>query len=92
MNPLGVTASDALASALEYDRDGAVVSRRSEARSRPGTTVAVAGLFEPLPVRRKEFVRNKKREFAKLVHLVQAYCLVSKGVRCGLLVPCLLVK
>lgn len=51
-----------------------------------GTTVFVEGLFEPLPVRRKEFQRNSKREFAKALNILYAYALVpctkeNKGVR-----------
>ncbi|KAG8999615.1 hypothetical protein FRB90_012030 [Tulasnella sp. 427] len=51
-----------------------------------GTTVTVTGLFTPLPVRRKEFERNAKREFGKALALLQAYALVpcvqeNQGVR-----------
>ena len=38
--------------------------------------MAVAGLFKPLPVRRKEFERNAKREFGKALNLLNAYALV----------------
>jgi len=43
----------------------------------------ISGLFQPLPVRRKEFERNAKREFAKALTLLHAYALVpcTKGVR-----------
>ena len=41
-----------------------------------GTTVAITGLFTPLPVRRKEFERHAKREFGKALHLLTAYALV----------------
>ena len=48
--------------------------------------MAVEGLFMPLPVRRKEFQRNSKREFGKALNLLNAYALVpcsheNKGVR-----------
>ena len=51
-----------------------------------GTTVTVAGLFKPLPVRRKELERNAKREYAKALTLLHAYALVpcareNAGVR-----------
>lgn len=44
------------------------------------------GLFVPLPVRRKEFQRNSKREFGKALNILSAYALVpcvkeNKGVR-----------
>ena len=48
--------------------------------------MTVIGLFKPLPVRRKEFERNSKREFAKALTLLNAYALVpcskeNQGVR-----------
>jgi len=51
-----------------------------------GTTVTIAGLFKPLPVRRKELERNAKREFGKALNLLNAYALVpctkeNQGVR-----------
>jgi DNA mismatch repair ATPase MutL len=46
-----------------------------------GTTVAVRGLFEPLPVRRREFERNVKRDYGRALSLVQAYALAATGVR-----------
>ena len=47
----------------------------------PGTTISVQNLFSTLPVRHKEFVRNIKKEFGKMVNILTAYCLVSTGVR-----------
>ncbi|KAG8145658.1 hypothetical protein E2320_012142 [Naja naja] len=50
--------------------------------SRPqGTTVSVQQLFHTLPVRHKEFQRNIKKEFAKMVQILQAYCIICTGVR-----------
>lgn len=46
-----------------------------------GTTVILSNLFKTLPVRRRDFVRNIKKEFTKLCHILQAYSLISKGVR-----------
>ena len=49
-----------------------------------GTTVTVQGLFSPLPVRKKEFERNAKREFNKALTLLHAYALgpcASSSVR-----------
>ena len=34
-----------------------------------------------MPVRLKEFQRNVKKEFNKMVHNLNAYCLISTGVR-----------
>lgn len=46
-----------------------------------GTTVSIASMFEPLPVRRGEFRRNIKKQFNKLLRGMQAYALISLGVR-----------
>ncbi|TCD62462.1 hypothetical protein EIP91_006832 [Steccherinum ochraceum] len=71
---------------LEFDRAGKLVSKSGKVARQPGTTVAVTGLFKPLPVRRKELERNAKREFGKALNLLNAYALVpcakeNKGVR-----------
>ncbi|KIY49654.1 hypothetical protein FISHEDRAFT_40913 [Fistulina hepatica ATCC 64428] len=60
---------------LELDARGAIRKKQNAARQR-GTTVVVINLFAPLPVRRKEFVRNSKREFGKALALLNAYALV----------------
>ena len=74
------TESEDVAARLTYDRRGGIVSRETVARA-VGTTVSLRGIFEPLPVRHKEFTRNLKREYGKLLTLLQAYALVSSGVR-----------
>lgn len=40
-----------------------------------GTTILLTNPFLPLPVRRKEFERNAKREFGKALALLSAYAL-----------------
>jgi DNA mismatch repair protein PMS2 len=65
---------------LEYDHNGKIVSKTPCARQQ-GTTVNLTNLFTTLPVRHKEFLRNIKKEFAKLVHVLNGYCLISSGVR-----------
>jgi hypothetical protein len=42
----------------------------------PGTTLTLLNLFATMPVRQKEFQRNIKKEFARLCHVLNAYCLV----------------
>ncbi|KIJ19584.1 hypothetical protein PAXINDRAFT_69419, partial [Paxillus involutus ATCC 200175] len=80
------TSSEApMGTILEMDRNGKVRNKCKVARQR-GTTVTVTNLFKPLPVRRKEFERNTKREFQKASNLLHAYALVpcareNKGVR-----------
>ena len=50
-----------------------------------GTTVILTNLFTSLPVRRKEFEINVKREFGKALALLNAYalgpCSAGSGVR-----------
>ena len=72
--------SQAAATRLEYDHNGKLIAKTPCARDF-GTTVTLANLFSTLPVRHREFVRNIKREFTKLVHVLQGYCLISTGVR-----------
>ncbi|CAG0886003.1 unnamed protein product [Darwinula stevensoni] len=56
---------------LEYDHGGILV----------GTTVLLQSIFATLPVRYKELQRNIKKEFAKMVQILTAYCLIQKNVR-----------
>jgi DNA mismatch repair protein PMS2 len=65
---------------LEYDKNGVIKSKTQCARA-PGTTVTLEKLFHTLPVRHKEFTKNLKREYHKLMHLIQCYCLISDGVK-----------
>lgn len=46
-----------------------------------GTTITLSNLFATLPVRKREFKKNIKKEFAKMCQVLQGYCLVSIGVR-----------
>ena len=46
-----------------------------------GTTVTIQNIFHTLPVRHKEFARNLKREFSRLVQVLNAYCLINTNVR-----------
>ncbi|KAF8577109.1 DNA mismatch repair protein MutL [Ramaria rubella] len=71
---------------LHFERSGKVRDRRDRAARKRGTTIVIQGLFKPLPVRRKEFERNAKREYGKALTLLHAYALVpctkeNKGVR-----------
>ena len=46
-----------------------------------GTTVSVETIFKHLPVRRQELEKNIKREYAKVLGLLQAYACISTEVR-----------
>ncbi|XP_069839929.1 mismatch repair endonuclease PMS2 [Dendropsophus ebraccatus] len=65
---------------LVFDQNGKLIQRSPLPRPQ-GTTVNVQQLFFTLPVRHKEFQRNTKKEFAKMVQVLQAYCIISTGVR-----------
>lgn len=45
--------------------------------SQKGTTVAVENLFMNLPVRRRELEKNIKREYGKVLGVLQAYACIS---------------
>lgn len=72
--------SDFLGVKVELDHEGRIKKRSPCARG-VGTTVLLANLFSTLPVRRRDFTRNIKKEFTKMCQILQAYCLVTKGVR-----------
>ncbi|KAM8712841.1 hypothetical protein ACLKA7_013212 [Drosophila subpalustris] len=65
---------------IELDHEGRIKKRSPCARG-VGTTVSLSNLFATLPVRRRDFTRNIKKEFNKMCQILQAYCLVTKGVR-----------
>ncbi|XP_071813914.1 mismatch repair endonuclease PMS2-like [Apostichopus japonicus] len=65
---------------LEYDHDGKIM-KQTPCPRQTGTTVTLINLFSTLPVRYKEFQRNIKKEFAKMVHILQGYCIISQGVK-----------
>lgn len=65
---------------MELDHEGKFKKRSPCARG-VGTTVTLSNLFATLPVRRRDFTRNIKKEFTKMCQILQAYCLVTKGVR-----------
>ncbi|KAJ7932954.1 histidine kinase-like ATPase [Mycena leptocephala] len=66
--PMGVT--------LEMESSGKIRHKGKVARQR-GTTITLTNLFSTLPVRRKEFERNAKREFGKAL----TACSSRNGVR-----------
>ncbi|KAF6009566.1 hypothetical protein HII12_003112 [Brettanomyces bruxellensis] len=65
---------------VEFNQMGRISSKKMA--SRPiGTTVEISKLFERLPVRRIDLVKNIKREYHKAIAFLQCYALVSTGVR-----------
>ncbi|ORZ14174.1 hypothetical protein BCR42DRAFT_63066 [Absidia repens] len=65
---------------LEYDHQGHLISQTPVARSM-GTTIQLQDLFHSLPVRQREFKRNIKRDYSKALSVIQAYGIISTGVR-----------
>ncbi|XP_028391938.1 mismatch repair endonuclease PMS2-like [Dendronephthya gigantea] len=65
---------------IEYDHDGHITKEQATPRTH-GTTVTLQNLFSTLPVRHKEFQRNIKREYTKMMQVLQGYCVISTGVR-----------
>lgn len=65
---------------LTFAPSGECIVGGKVARSK-GTTVTVKELFKTLPVRRKDLIKNAKREFGKAVELVQSYAVIKTGCR-----------
>uniref|UniRef100_A0A8C4T8X8 Mismatch repair endonuclease PMS2 n=1 Tax=Erpetoichthys calabaricus TaxID=27687 RepID=A0A8C4T8X8_ERPCA len=65
---------------LVFDHNGRITQKVPHPRQQ-GTTVTIQQLFQSLPVRHKEFQRNIKKEYAKMVQVLQAYCIISTNVR-----------
>ena len=65
---------------LEFDHNGKILQKTRIAKE-TGTTVTISNLFYVLPVRYKEFHRNVKKEFAKLINVLHAITLINNHVR-----------
>ena len=65
---------------LEFEQSGKLKGT-SVLAAKQGTTVVVETLFHNLPVRRKELEKNVKREYTKVLHLLNAYACISVGVK-----------
>lgn len=65
---------------LEFETSGKLKNTSIVAAQR-GTKVVIEKLFYNLPVRKKELERNIKREYSKVLSLLQAYACISTRVR-----------
>ncbi|XP_044491653.1 DNA mismatch repair protein PMS1 isoform X4 [Mangifera indica] len=74
------TKNESVATHLTFDHSGLLTAEKKTARQ-IGTTVTIQKLFSNLPVRSKEFSRNIRKEYGKLISLLNAYALIAKGVR-----------
>ncbi|KAF8652967.1 hypothetical protein HU200_062399 [Digitaria exilis] len=63
------TKDEPIGTHLEFEHSGVVASERKAARQ-VGTTVTVEKLFSTLPVRSKEFSRNIRKEYGKVISLL----------------------
>ena len=65
---------------LDFEASGKLTST-SVLASQKGTTVSVENLFVNLPVRRRELEKNIKREYGKVLGVLQAYACISTQAR-----------
>lgn len=65
---------------LEFETSGKLRGT-SVVAAQKGTTVTVENLFHNLPVRRRELERNIKREWSKVVSLLNQYACIQTGVK-----------
>ncbi|KAL8699258.1 MAG: hypothetical protein Q9201_006102, partial [Fulgogasparrea decipioides] len=65
---------------LDFETSGKLKAT-SVVASQKGTTVAVEALFANLPVRRRELEKSIKREYGKVLGLLQAYACISTSVK-----------
>ncbi|KAK4697368.1 DNA mismatch repair protein PMS2, partial [Lecanoromycetidae sp. Uapishka_2] len=65
---------------LDFETSGRMKATQVVA-SQKGTTVAVEDLFMNLPVRRRELERNIKREYGKVLGVLQAYACICTQAR-----------
>ena len=65
---------------LDFEMSGKLRSTQVVA-SQKGTTVTVEDLFMSLPVRRRELEKNIKREYSKVLSILQAYACISTQAR-----------
>ncbi|RAR13376.1 dna mismatch repair protein pms1 [Stemphylium lycopersici] len=65
---------------LDFEQSGKLKGT-SVVAAKQGTTVVVEKLFHNLPVRRKELEKTIKREYNKVLQLLNAYACISVGVK-----------
>ncbi|KAI0888845.1 DNA mismatch repair protein MutL [Annulohypoxylon maeteangense] len=74
-------ASDApKGSRLEFETSGKLRSTTVVAAQK-GTTVVIEGLFHNLPVRRRELERNIKREWNRVIGVLNQYACIKTGLK-----------
>lgn len=68
---------------LEYDNLGHMVSNEQviNKRTDKGTKITVKEVFKGLPVRHKNFSKNIKREFSKMLQFLYTYIIINPGIK-----------
>lgn len=64
---------------LVYDHNGVLVKKEHISHSK-GTTIKVRKIFKNLPVRHKIFTKNYKKQYNKVIKLIQDYCIINYQV------------
>lgn len=67
-------------SRLDFEQSGRLKAT-SIVASQKGTTIVVENLFAALPVRRRELEKNIKREYGKVLTILQSYACISTHVK-----------
>ncbi|GAV53357.1 hypothetical protein ZYGR_0AI06410 [Zygosaccharomyces rouxii] len=65
---------------LEYNYDGKLLNKSTTSRNK-GTTIHLSELFNNLPVRKKEFSKNCKKQFAKCLTMLQSYSVIQDDIK-----------
>lgn len=65
---------------LDFESSGRLKETQVVAAQK-GTTAVVTGLFASLPVRRRELEKNIKREYGKVLNILQAYACITTNAR-----------
>ncbi|KAF3062315.1 Mismatch repair endonuclease PMS2 [Daldinia childiae] len=65
---------------LEFETSGKLCGM-SVVAAQKGTTVTIEGLFHNLPVRRRELERNIKREWNKVIGVLNQYACIQTGLK-----------
>ncbi|OAF71669.1 hypothetical protein A3Q56_00556 [Intoshia linei] len=65
---------------LTFNNDGELIHSKIVAR-KVGTTIYITNIFENFPVRKKELMRNIKREYTKCINLFNRYAVLIDEIK-----------
>lgn len=66
---------------LKYDNEGKLISNKKIAFGKAnGTSIKISKLFSTLPVRYKDFTKNFKKEYGKLMQVMQSYAIMQTKI------------